>query len=67
MKDLQTLAVKLSQDCRLDPQLPTLFITECVLVYMAPTDCEALLTYITSTFLRRISFRLISEMVHNQC
>lgn len=50
MKDLQTLATKFSQDCRLDPQLPTLFIAECVLVYMAPTDCEALLNYISSTY-----------------
>ncbi|OQR79558.1 leucine carboxyl methyltransferase 1-like [Tropilaelaps mercedesae] len=54
MKNLQTLAAKLSQDCRLDPQLPTLFITECVLVYMAPSDCEALLSYITSTFKKAV-------------
>ena len=34
----------------IDPQIPTLIISECCLIYLSPTDADAILTYFTSTF-----------------
>lgn len=41
---------KLMKECHLDPELPTIFIAECVLVYMESFHSNSLLSWITSTF-----------------
>lgn len=41
---------KLMNECHLDPNLPTIFIAECVLVYMESVHSKKLLSWITSTF-----------------
>lgn len=51
--DLRKLAdfqnVLLNQ-CGLDPSLPTLFLSECVLIYMTVAQSSALLQWVTQTF-----------------
>lgn len=41
---------KLINECHLDVNLPTIFISECVLVYMESIHSKSLLSWITSTF-----------------
>lgn len=41
---------KLKNDCKLDFSLPTLFITECVLVYMQNEHSNKLLSYLSENF-----------------
>ncbi len=36
--------------CHVDYAVPTLFLTECVLMYLRPTDSDALLSFVASTF-----------------
>lgn len=45
-----TLQEKLFTDCGLDKNLPTVFISECVLVYIESSYSNALLSWITSVF-----------------
>ncbi|KAE8579069.1 hypothetical protein XENTR_v10023891 [Xenopus tropicalis] len=45
-KDMEEKLKKMS----LDPQLPTLLVTECVLVYMTPEQSASLLQWATNTF-----------------
>jgi len=46
----QTLKDKLLTECGIDPKLPTIFISECVLVYMETPCSHSLLKWITETF-----------------
>ena len=57
--DLRTMTVgdgakslhdKLFKDCALDPNVATIFISECVLVYMEPTFSGSLLQWISTHF-----------------
>lgn len=41
---------KLMNECHLDPEVATIFIAECVLVYMESFHSKSLLSWITSTF-----------------
>lgn len=41
---------KLMNECHLDKNLPTIFIAECVLVYMDSCHSKSILSWITSTF-----------------
>ena len=46
----QTLKDKLMKDCNLDPDVVTIFLSECVLVYMEVTQSAALLQLLSSCF-----------------
>ena len=46
----QSLHDKFFKACGLDPDIPTIFISECVLVYMEPTASAALLKWLTQYF-----------------
>jgi [phosphatase 2A protein]-leucine-carboxy methyltransferase len=50
MRQPSEIISKLLKQCKLDPQLPTLFIFECVLVYMSGDHSSALLSALASTF-----------------
>jgi len=41
---------KLFKDCALDPEVPTIFLSECVLVYMEPSFSGSLLQWISTQF-----------------
>ncbi|XP_051530303.1 leucine carboxyl methyltransferase 1 isoform X2 [Myxocyprinus asiaticus] len=49
LRDLPTLEDKLKK-FQLNPDLPTLFLSECVLVYMTPEQSSKLLHWISDTF-----------------
>jgi len=49
LRDLPELEEKLKK-CNMNPQLPTLLITECVLVYMTPEQSANLLKWAASSF-----------------
>ncbi|XP_077172958.1 leucine carboxyl methyltransferase 1 isoform X1 [Paroedura picta] len=50
LRELPKLEENLKK-CNLDPQLPTLLIAECVLIYMTPEHSSCLLRWASSTFL----------------
>jgi len=58
---LSELSAKLAET-GLDLTLPTVFIAECVLVYMCPSKCEQLLNFIASKF--KSAFFINYEMVN---
>ncbi|XP_034525453.1 leucine carboxyl methyltransferase 1, partial [Ailuropoda melanoleuca] len=49
LRDIPELEEKLKK-CNMNPQLPTLLITECVLVYMSPEQSANLLKWAASSF-----------------
>ncbi|XP_066239477.1 leucine carboxyl methyltransferase 1 [Saccopteryx leptura] len=49
LRDLSELEEKLKK-CNMNPQLPTLLITECVLVYMTPEQSSSLIQWAARTF-----------------
>ncbi len=61
LRNISELEKKLD-DCKLDRGLPTLFIAECVLVYMSTDHSAALLQYLGTSFSR--SCFLNYEMVY---
>lgn len=50
LRNLDQLNDKLFVDCKLDKKLPTIFISECVLVYLTKQHTSAFLKWITSSF-----------------
>jgi len=50
LRNIKQLEEKLFNNCKLDRTLPTLFISECVLVYISKQHTENLLNWITSNF-----------------
>lgn len=53
--DLTTLARKLAE-CQIDYALPTIFLAECVLIYIEPAKVDRFLTWTTSTFTSALVF-----------
>ncbi|XP_055340027.1 leucine carboxyl methyltransferase 1-like [Paramacrobiotus metropolitanus] len=50
IRDTLNIERKLMAACKLDPKRPTLFIAECVLIYMNTGSTKQLLTWIAETF-----------------
>nr|CAG4651944.1 EOG090X08O3 [Triops cancriformis] len=49
LRNTEEVAQKLAE-CNIKPEIPALFISECVLVYMKPKESQALLEFIASRF-----------------
>jgi len=62
LRKFDELQTKLVNDCRLDFNLPTLVLTECVLVYLPPEKTSDLLSWVASKF--RTSFCVNYEQVN---
>ncbi|OQV15711.1 Leucine carboxyl methyltransferase 1 [Hypsibius exemplaris] len=50
IRDTLQIERKLMDNCKLDPKQPTLFIAECVLIYMSTGSTKQLLSWIAKTF-----------------
>ena len=62
LRKFDELETKLINECRLDFNLPTLILTECVLVYLPPEKTTHLLSWVGSKF--RTSFCVNYEQVN---
>ncbi|XP_015790093.1 leucine carboxyl methyltransferase 1 [Tetranychus urticae] len=50
LRDTNNLSTKLFNECLLDRDLPTLFLAECVLIYMTVENSNNLISWISSNF-----------------
>ncbi|XP_053212703.1 leucine carboxyl methyltransferase 1-like [Panonychus citri] len=50
LRDTNSLSTKLLTECHLDKELPTLFIAECVLIYMTVEHSNNLIAWISANF-----------------
>lgn len=50
MRDTDEISRKLVTACKLDPKIPTIFIAECVLIYMSTDSTKQLLTWIAQAY-----------------